>query len=181
MTRFYIPGNTPFGRLLPIGEKVRKIERVNPSGGDGRADSPIMGISLSGYRPNRTRQRGGGGYPHRGRERGVVSRNVAKIGTLAGIRPGNMKQAEIAGRHILLANVDGRFYATGDTCTHEDALLSTGSLRGEVVKCALHGSRFKLRAGEVMENPAERNLETCPVLVEGEDILVSLEPAERRP
>jgi len=104
---------SPLGRLLPSGEKVRNIERVNPSGGDGRADSPIMGNSLSASRPDRTRQRGGGGYPLRGRERGVVSGNLVKFGTIAGIRSGKMKRVEIAGRHILLATVDGEPGAGG--------------------------------------------------------------------
>jgi nitrite reductase/ring-hydroxylating ferredoxin subunit len=110
----------------------------------------------------------------------VAAREI-RVGSRSELRPGKMKRVEIAGRRILLANVDGRFYAAADTCTHEDASLSNGALRGEVVMCPLHGSRFNLRTGEVMEDPAERNLETYPVRVEGEDILVSLEQAEQRP
>jgi nitrite reductase/ring-hydroxylating ferredoxin subunit len=73
-----------------------------------------------------------------------------------------------------LANVNGRFCATDDTCTHEDASLSTGSLRGELVKCPLHGSRFNVCTGEALEEPAEQNLKTYPVRVEGDNILVGL-------
>jgi nitrite reductase/ring-hydroxylating ferredoxin subunit len=75
---------------------------------------------------------------------------------------------------MLLANVNGRFCATDDTCTHEDASLSTGSLRGELVKCPLHGSRFNVCTGEALEEPAEQNLKTYPVRVEGDNILVGL-------
>jgi nitrite reductase/ring-hydroxylating ferredoxin subunit len=70
--------------------------------------------------------------------------------------------------------VNGRFCATDDTCTHEDASLSTGSLRGELVKCPLHGSRFNVCTGEALEEPAEQNLKTYPVRVEGDNILVGL-------
>jgi nitrite reductase/ring-hydroxylating ferredoxin subunit len=97
-----------------------------------------------------------------------------KIGKVDELHPGSMKRVDINGRRILLANVNGRFCATDDTCTHEDASLSTGSLRGELVKCPLHGSRFNVCTGEVLEEPAEQNLKTYPVRVEGDNILVGL-------
>ena len=97
-----------------------------------------------------------------------------KIGKVDELRPGSMKRVDINGRRMLLANVNGRFCATDDTCTHEDASLSTGSLRGELVKCPLHGSRFNVCTGEAMEEPAEQNLKTYPVRVEGDNILVGL-------
>ncbi len=88
-----------------------------------------------------------------------------------------MKRIDINGRRILLANIDGRFYAAADTCTHEDASLSTGLLQGAFVKCPLHGSRFNVCTGEVLEEPAEENLKTYPVQVEGDSILVRLTEA----
>jgi nitrite reductase/ring-hydroxylating ferredoxin subunit len=97
-----------------------------------------------------------------------------KIGKVDELRPGSMKRVDINGRRMLLANVNGRFCATDDTCTHEDASLSTGSLRGGLVKCPLHGSRFNVCTGEVLEEPAEQNLKTYPVRVEGDNILVGL-------
>ena len=97
-----------------------------------------------------------------------------KAGRVGDLAPGKMMRVEIVGRRILLANVDGRFYATADTCTHEDASLSSGSLRGELVKCPLHGSRFNVCTGRVMEEPAEQDLQTYPVRVEGDHILIGL-------
>jgi len=97
-----------------------------------------------------------------------------KIGKVDELRPGSMKRVDINGRRMLLANVNGRFCATDDTCTHEEASLSTGSLRGELVKCPLHGSRFNVCTGEALEEPAEQNLNTYPIRVEGDNILVGL-------
>ena len=97
-----------------------------------------------------------------------------KVGEVGELAPGKMKRIEVNGRRILLANIDGRFYATDDTCTHEEASLSMGSLKGELVKCPLHGSRFNVRTGEVLEEPAEENLRTYAVRVEGGSILMSL-------
>lgn len=89
--------------------------------------------------------------------------------------PGKMICVDVAGQRILVANVDGDFYATDDTCTHEDASLSSGSLRGELVKCPLHGSRFNLRTGEPMEDPAEDPLRCFPVKVRDGAVLVGIE------
>lgn len=95
-----------------------------------------------------------------------------KVARTADIQPGTMKCVRVGGRPILIANVDGAFYATDDTCTHEDTSLSRGHLAGDVVKCPLHNSRFNVRTGEVLEDPAEENLRTYALRVEGEDILV---------
>ncbi|MBI3042786.1 MAG: non-heme iron oxygenase ferredoxin subunit [Betaproteobacteria bacterium] len=100
-----------------------------------------------------------------------------EVGQAGELRPGTMKRIDIRGRRILLANVDGRFWAADDTCTHEEASLSTGVLKGELVKCPLHGSRFNVRTGEALEEPAEENLRTYPVRLDGERILIGLREA----
>ncbi len=96
---------------------------------------------------------------------------VARVGE---IKPGKMKCVNANGRRYLLANIDGTLYATDDTCTHEDASLSTGSLQGEYVKCPLHNSRFNVRTGQVMEDPALDNLATHPVKIDGDDIFIDV-------
>jgi nitrite reductase/ring-hydroxylating ferredoxin subunit len=96
------------------------------------------------------------------------------------LHPGTMKRIDVCGRRILLANVAGRLYAVDDTCTHEEASLSTGVLKGELVKCPLHNSRFNVRTGEVLEEPAEEPLRTYPVREEGGRILVGV-PARESP
>jgi 3-phenylpropionate/trans-cinnamate dioxygenase ferredoxin subunit len=94
--------------------------------------------------------------------------------------PGKMICVDLNGQRVLVANVDGVFYAADDTCTHEDASLSSGSLKGELVKCPLHGSRFNLRTGEPMEDPAEEPLRCYSVKVEGGTVQVELEPRKHR-
>lgn len=90
------------------------------------------------------------------------------------LREGAMKRVELRGRRILLANVGGRLYAVDDTCTHEEASLSTGVLRGELVKCPLHNSRFSVCTGEALEEPAVENLRTYPVREEGGRVLIGV-------
>ncbi|MGH2443609.1 MAG: non-heme iron oxygenase ferredoxin subunit [Chloroflexota bacterium] len=73
---------------------------------------------------------------------------------------------------VALWNVDGTFYATADTCTHEEASLSEGDLWDEVVECPLHGAQFDVRTGAVLSLPAIFPIGTYPVKVEGDAILV---------
>lgn len=88
-------------------------------------------------------------------------------GAVTGLAPGKMQCVVAGGRRVLLANVGGEFLATDDLCTHEDASLSTGSLHGDCVKCPLHGSRFNLRTGAALDDPAEIDLAIWAVRVEG--------------
>lgn len=103
-----------------------------------------------------------------------MNERFIRVASRSDIKPGKMKRVDASRRRILIANIDGQFYAADDTCTHEDASLSKGALRGDLVRCPLHGSRFDLRTGEVLEEPAEENLKTYPVRVEGDDIWVNL-------
>src|SRR5690349_16630005 len=103
-----------------------------------------------------------------------MSDSFIKIAETDGLLPGKMKRVDVNGQRILLANVGGCFYATDDTCTHEDASLSTGFLKGELVKCPLHGSRFNVCTGAVLDDPAETNLKTYPIKIEGKNIMIGL-------
>ena len=103
-----------------------------------------------------------------------MTQEFIEAGKAGELRPGAMKCIDVRGRRILLANVDGRLCAVDDTCTHEEASLSTGVLKGELVKCPLHGSRFNVCTGEALEEPAEENLKTYPVRMECGRILVGL-------
>jgi 3-phenylpropionate/trans-cinnamate dioxygenase ferredoxin component len=109
-----------------------------------------------------------------------MTQEFVEVGRADELRPGTMKRVDLRGRRILLANVQGRICAADDTCTHEDASLSTGVLKGELVKCPLHGSRFNVCTGKALEEPAEADLRTYPVRQEGERILIGL-PRARTP
>jgi 3-phenylpropionate/trans-cinnamate dioxygenase ferredoxin subunit len=90
------------------------------------------------------------------------------------IRPGQTKRVVVDGHAVLLANVDGRYYGVDDMCTHEDSSLSLGCLKGELVSCTLHGSRFSVVTGEPMEEPATEALKTWPVRLQDGEILVGV-------
>jgi nitrite reductase/ring-hydroxylating ferredoxin subunit len=105
-----------------------------------------------------------------------MTQEFVEAGKAGELAPGAMKRVELRGRRILLANVAGRYCAVDDACTHEEASLSAGVLKGELVKCPLHNSRFNVCTGKAMEEPAEEDLRTYPVRQEGERVLVGLPP-----
>jgi 3-phenylpropionate/trans-cinnamate dioxygenase ferredoxin subunit len=103
-----------------------------------------------------------------------MQKNFIIVARVEQIRPGATKQVTVNGHDILIANVDGTFYAVDDLCTHEDSSLSLGCLKGELVDCTLHGSQFNVVTGEPVEEPATEALRTWPVRLEGSDILVGV-------
>jgi 3-phenylpropionate/trans-cinnamate dioxygenase ferredoxin subunit len=94
------------------------------------------------------------------------------VADISDIKPGEGLRVELDEEPIAVWNIDGAFYATADTCTHEEASLTEGDLWGEVVECYLHGAQFDVRTGDVLSLPAVLPLATYPVKVEGEKIYV---------
>ncbi|CAN5792230.1 non-heme iron oxygenase ferredoxin subunit [soil metagenome] len=97
-------------------------------------------------------------------------KTVARIGDL---EPGEMMQVRIGRQRIGLYNVDGEYFATDDTCSHEEASLTEGFLFDDIVECPLHGAAFCVRTGEVEAFPAVVNIDTFAVRVVGDEIQVN--------
>jgi len=85
-----------------------------------------------------------------------------------------MLRINVGEQNILLANVDGEIYAVEDMCSHEDASLYNGALKGRCVECPLHRSQFVLKTGEPQQEPATEAIKTYSVKVENEQILVQV-------
>jgi 3-phenylpropionate/trans-cinnamate dioxygenase ferredoxin subunit len=80
----------------------------------------------------------------------------------------------VNGEPIALYNLGGTYYATGNVCTHEYALLSDGYIEGDCIECPLHQARFHIATGAVRAAPADEPIKSYPVKVEGGQILVEL-------
>ena len=66
---------------------------------------------------------------------------------------GTMKHVEVNGKEIMVANVNGKFYAIDDRCGHMSARLSSGGLRGNIVTCPQHGAQFDVTTGKKQSEP----------------------------
>lgn len=77
-------------------------------------------------------------------------------------------------KRILLANLNGKIYATDLICTHAEADLSTGFLSEEGVRCPLHLSVFNLEDGVPQNPPALDSLKTYNVRLEENEVFVEV-------
>lgn len=105
---------------------------------------------------------------------GTVQEGFVKVASTDEIPPGIMRKVESGGQEILLANIDGKYYAINDVCTHVGGPLDEGRMEGYVVQCPWHGSRFDVRTGEVKSGPARLPEQSYEVRVQGSNILVRL-------
>jgi len=85
---------------------------------------------------------------------------------------GRMIVVAIDRERIMLANVEGRFYALRDMCGHRNAPLSRGKLDGHIVECPLHFAQFDVRTGKLVDGPISADVPIYEVRVEGDAVLV---------
>jgi 3-phenylpropionate/trans-cinnamate dioxygenase ferredoxin component len=98
--------------------------------------------------------------------------DYVKVAEGKDIQSSAMKTVEVNGEKICLANVEGKYYAIGNVCTHLGGPLAEGKLEGHEIQCPWHGSRFDIRTGKVMRPPALRAEPTYEIKVEDDNILV---------
>ena len=98
--------------------------------------------------------------------------DFVKVAETKDIQTSQMKEVQIDGQDVCIANVDGKYYAIGNVCTHEGGPLADGVLDGYEVECPWHQSRFDVRTGEVRGPPASESEPTYEIKVDGNSILV---------
>ena len=98
------------------------------------------------------------------------------------LAPGAMTWVAVERERVLLANVDGAFYALRDACGHRAMPLSKGRLTGHVVECPLHFATFDVRTGKALDGPASADVPSYEVQVSDDTVFVRRVPSreERR-
>jgi nitrite reductase (NADH) small subunit len=96
---------------------------------------------------------------------------VAKVNEMP---PGTAREFHANGKVIALYNVEGKFYATDNTCLHRGGPLGAGALEGEIITCPWHGWQYNVTTGEAVFNK-EIKVDTYEVKVEGDDIVIGIE------
>ena len=82
---------------------------------------------------------------------------------------------EVGEHFISLYKIEGRFYATANICSHEDALLSEGYIDDDEVVCPIHQARFHIPTGRVLCAPATEDIAVYPVRVMENRVLVGIQ------
>jgi nitrite reductase/ring-hydroxylating ferredoxin subunit len=108
-----------------------------------------------------------------------VESAFVRVAGVSEIGVGKMKKVTFEDQEVLIANVNGNYYAVSNVCTHYGGDLSEGVLEGKVVMCPNHKSSFDVITGKVVSPPVEalsrpviEDLQTYLVKVENQGILL---------
>lgn len=110
------------------------------------------------------------------------------VAPAAEIPPGSRKLVEVAGRPIVIFNVDGRLFAVSNRCPHAGGSLVHGKLvglleaaepgqyrysrQGEIIRCPWHSWEFDLATGKSWCDPTTVRVRNYAVTVEAGQALV---------
>ena len=97
-----------------------------------------------------------------------------KVAVTDDIAPNQGKLVEVQGKKLALFNLEGKYYAIDNTCTHRGGPLAEGELEGDEVTCPWHGAKFKITSGAVLSPPAPQGVKSFPIRVTGNDLEVEL-------
>lgn len=97
-----------------------------------------------------------------------------KVARVSDIAHNSVKGLKVNGQEIAVVNLGGQFFAVSDICSHAHCNLSDGDIEGEQIWCPCHGSEFNVKTGAVKSGPAQEDIASYSVRVEGNDILVEI-------
>ena len=99
--------------------------------------------------------------------------NYVKVAQASAVKPGRLAMAKVGDVEVMIANLDGEFYALDNFCPHEGWALHEGILEDDCVECPGHSHFYSVKNGQRTGVPDE-SARTFPLKVEGDDILVDL-------
>ncbi len=82
---------------------------------------------------------------------------LLRLCAINNVSAGEMRQFDLRGAEILVANFEGRFYCLDARCSHAGAPLAEGSLQGETLTCPWHYSQFNITRWIGLERPGEQS------------------------
>src|SRR5262252_539273 len=87
------------------------------------------------------------------------------------IPAGTIREFQVNGATLAIANVDGQFFAVDNTCLHRGGPLGQGELDGKIVTCPWHGWQYDVTTGVNTMDESER-VDRYEVKVDGDALLV---------
>jgi nitrite reductase (NADH) small subunit len=85
------------------------------------------------------------------------------------IPAGTVREFQLDGKTLAIANVNGQFVAIDNTCLHRGGPLGQGTLSGKTVTCPWHGWQYDMTTGKLVNNPTV-GVACYTLEVRGEDI-----------
>lgn len=90
------------------------------------------------------------------------------------IAPGHGLQSTVGNRVLAVFNVDGKFYAIDDACSHAGGSLAEGPVAGSVVTCPWHGATFDILTGSALSEPAYEGVKSYNVKTQDGKVFVEI-------
>jgi len=90
------------------------------------------------------------------------------------LKPGEKLGVALAGKPVLLVNLENQYYAIGGKCTHWGCMLADGKLEDSRIQCKCHGSTFEPKTGAVTKGPATKPEPSYRVKIENDEIYVEV-------
>ena len=99
---------------------------------------------------------------------------LTRLCPIDAVSPRDLKQFNIRGLEILVINLNGQFFCLDGRCSHAGAPLVEGELKGEVLICPWHGSKFNITNGDVLKGPAVKPLKIYKSIVNNDVIFIEI-------
>lgn len=104
----------------------------------------------------------------------IKTDDYVAVATVDELDSGERIVVEFGQRWVAIFNVDGKYYAIEDICTHDGGPLAEGTLDGCVIECPRHGATFDITNGKVLSAPALMNVASYKVQIRGDEICIAL-------
>jgi 3-phenylpropionate/trans-cinnamate dioxygenase ferredoxin subunit len=105
----------------------------------------------------------------------VMSDHWRRVASVGDIPSGRMQAFDVGGRDVLVCNTTDGWFALDNTCSHAEARMDEGRLRGCRVTCPLHGGSFDVRDGRVLSGPAVSSLCTHAIRIVAGEVEIQLQ------
>lgn len=100
--------------------------------------------------------------------------NMIELAKVEDIPKNEMHVFNVGKLEILVANVDGEFYAVENRCPHMGYPLFFGTLKGKILKCGFHNAEFDLSSGKALNEVTGKPLRVFKLAMQDSQILVEL-------
>ena len=104
----------------------------------------------------------------------ILNRTFVKVCAAKDIPADSGKSFQVGSYRLAVYKSEGKYYASADTCSHEEESLAEGWLEGDRIECPRHGARFCLRTGAALTLPATEPIEVFDVEIREDDLFVRL-------
>jgi nitrite reductase/ring-hydroxylating ferredoxin subunit len=89
------------------------------------------------------------------------------------IPAGTIREFQLNGTTVAIANVEGKLYAINNVCLHRGGPIGEGELNGKIVTCPWHGWTYDVTTGKTTINPAV-GVNCYPIEIKGDDVFVEV-------